>query len=157
MGSREPNESSIFIGIDPGANGCIDSIDFSGCIVYHTRIPDAPRDLLATLTDLIGDNCAGIIVEKVGVRPYNSRRSCWTFGYSTGQLHACLDILEQEYQLVTPLAWMREMECLTGGDKRISRDRAKELFDGNITHQSADGILIAEFSRRYFTGSLENG
>lgn len=156
MHNGEPNLRTAYVGIDPGASGCISKISHDGKDVEFYKMPDDPAVLFDLLQDICDENVGGVVVEKVGVRPYNSKRSCWTFGYTTGRLHACLEILGVKYTLVTPSAWMREMECLTGGDKNISKNRCIELFDGPITHWSADGILISEFSRRLFSGRLEN-
>jgi len=41
------------------------------------------------------------------------------------------------------------LECLTGGNKNVSKAKAKELFPGTkFTHTTADATLIAEFGRR---------
>jgi hypothetical protein len=45
------------------------------------------------------------------------------------------------------------MQCLTGGDKNISKRRAQELFPSlKITHAVADALLIAEYGRRLERG-----
>ena len=87
-----------------------------------------------------------VYLEKVGARPQNSRSSCFTFGENVGVWKGILMALDLRYTEVCPTTWMSTLRCLTKGDKRVSLNRAKQLFpkiSKEITHQKADALLIA--------------
>jgi hypothetical protein len=53
------------------------------------------------------------------------------------------------FERISPQAWQKSLGCMTGGDKNISKRRAQELFPTmNVTHATADALLIAEYGRR---------
>jgi Holliday junction resolvasome RuvABC endonuclease subunit len=50
---------------------------------------------------------------------------------------------------VTPNTWQKALKCQTGGDKKITKQKAEELFPATrVTHLVADALLIAEYGRR---------
>jgi len=81
--------------------------------------------------------------------PKQGVKSCFTFGNGFGHLEMALIASNVGFRRVRPQAWQKEMQCLTGGDKNVSKRRAQELFPGiKVTHAIADALLIAEFGRR---------
>jgi hypothetical protein len=49
---------------------------------------------------------------------------------------------------VTPFTWQKRLQCLSGGDKNVTKARAQQLFPGvKISHITADALLLAEFCR----------
>jgi hypothetical protein len=47
---------------------------------------------------------------------------------------------------VRPQIWQKELNCLTGGQKNITKQRAQELFPSiKVTHAIADALLIAKY------------
>jgi len=73
--------------------------------------------------------------------------ACEERAFDTGA--AFLHPYDQPAVDVYPMMWQAKMECLTGGNKNVSKHRAQELFPGvRITHAVADALLIAEYGRR---------
>jgi hypothetical protein len=144
----------IYIGIDPGKNGGIAWIqDGKPCA---EKMPD-------TLTDLwqVIDNIAAEVsmiyrqteivafLEQVSSSPQQGVKSAFTFGNGFGHLEMSIIAANIPLRRVRPQAWQKELGCLTGGDKNVSKARAQELFPSlKITHANADALLIAEFGRR---------
>lgn len=90
-------------------------------------------------------------LEKVGVMPRDGKVGAFTFGRVAGLLEAgaYAGAGGAEVVLVPPQIWQSKMECLSGGNKNVTKNRAQQLFPGvHITHATADALLIAEFGRR---------
>ncbi len=44
---------------------------------------------------------------------------------------------------------MKTLDCMTGGDKNVTKRKAQELFpEIKVTHAIADALLIGEYARR---------
>jgi hypothetical protein len=83
--------------------------------------------------------------------------STFKFGVHFGKLKMALTSSGISYEAVAPSKWQRKMGCLSGGDKKVTREKAIELFPKvNIhgsgvrapTHAVADALLIAEYGRK---------
>jgi hypothetical protein len=62
----------------------------------------------------------------------------WIAENSVGQLHEA-----------TPMFWQAALECLTRGNKNVTKRKAAELWPRERwTHATADAALIAEYGRR---------
>ena len=76
-------------------------------------------------------------------------------GQSYGFLRGCLIAIGIPFEEVTPQKWQQVMGCRTKGDKNISKARAQQLWPTEkVIHQTADGMLIAEFCRRRMGGTV---
>ena len=76
-------------------------------------------------------------------------KSAFTFGQGLGRLEMALTAAGIPFERDRPQAWQKEMKCMSGGDKNITKRRAQELFPSlKITHANADALLIAEYGRR---------
>ncbi len=141
----------IIVGIDPGKTGSI--IRLEGNNLFAWKMPPSPCDLHAAVKEATADANA-VYVEKVWARRGNSAKSNWSFAYHYGQLNMAVELNWGYPTHVTPKHWMTVMECLTGGDKNISKQRAIRLmadegYEGlAITHWNADGILIAKYGEQ---------
>jgi len=144
----------LIIGIDPGVSGGIGFVwtGFETTRYVH-KMPNTDRDFC----DLLAKECEGqaakAYLEKVGGFIAGKPRpgsSMFKFGQSYGFIRGVLAGLKIPYEEVTPNTWMKAMQCQTGGDKRISKQKAQQLFPTlKITNQTADAILIAEYGFRF--------
>lgn len=149
---------SYYVGIDPGASGGIGVVTTPGSgpwgpdgLYVKTHAHKLPKDipgvseLLSELQTQYGapEFC---LIEKVGIR-YGQRGQS-EFVWKAGALEGVVATLNWNYGCVTPQAWQKYMECKTGGDKRVTRTKAKEIFPGvPVYHWNADALLIAEYAR----------
>jgi hypothetical protein len=75
--------------------------------------------------------------------------SAFTFGDSFGVGRGMVAVANIRHEYVRPQDWQKEMGCRTGGDKKISKAKASELFpEWRVTNRNADALLIAECARR---------
>lgn len=142
------------IGIDPGQSGGMVRIADSDGSIQETAAFSKMTDhdiaeVLAAWKDngLIGSGQARI--ESVHSMPKQGVASSFKFGRNFGFLLGLLTGLKIPYTLVTPQKWQKEMQCLTHGDKNVSKAAAQRLWpDRKWTHAIADAALIAEYGRR---------
>ena len=93
------------------------------------------------------------VIEKVNAMPKQGVSSTFTFGTSFGFCQGLLVAAGIRFEFVTPRKWQKALNCLTGGDKNVSKARAQSLFPGvKVIHANADALLIAEFARRTAMG-----
>lgn len=83
--------------------------------------------------------------------------STFKFGQHYGMLRMALIAASIGFETVAPGVWQRAIGCLSGGDKKVTRAKAQEMFpsvhivgrgDKAPTHAIADALLIAEYGRR---------
>ena len=78
--------------------------------------------------------------------PKQGVASVWTFAQNYGTLLGILAALKITRYHVTPYIWQKTLQCLSKGDKNITKRRAQELFpDIKITHATADALLIGKY------------
>lgn len=148
----------IIVGIDPGLDGAVASIDTDsmGAIVYDMptftkkegrsvkRKVDG-RALARTLQLMTPDR---VFVEKVGAMPNQGVTSMFNFGFSAGIVNGAVSALEIDPTYLTPQAWQKLAKA--GGSKDRSRERAMKLFpniaglfDRKKDNGRSDAVLIA--------------
>jgi hypothetical protein len=143
---------NIYIGIDPGINGGIATINNNSVQAY--KMPQTIRDLWELIHEIkstaeLENYSITAALESVWSSPQMGVKSAFTFGNGFGHLEMALTALGVPYERVRPQAWQKAMGCLTKGDKNVSKRRAQELFPAiKVTHAIADALLIAEFARR---------
>jgi len=143
---------NIYIGIDPGINGGIATINNNFVQAY--KMPQTIRDLWELIHEIkstaeLENYSITAALESVWSSPQMGVKSAFTFGNGFGHLEMALTALGVPYERVRPQAWQKAMGCLTKGDKNVSKRRAQELFPAlKVTHAIADALLIAEFARR---------
>lgn len=142
---------AVFIGVDVGANGGIAIIDQNGAMLRATSMPETDQDLLDVLfwpsleMPLLPVRA---VLEKVHATPQMGVTSAFSFGGSYRACRMALTAARLPFTEVSPMKWQRRMECLTGGDKNISKARAQQLFPNvKVTHYIADALLLAEYCR----------
>jgi len=136
------------IGIDPGKSGGIAWIDERGRMCVE-KMPETLRDLwdfIVTFHD--HDTGCKAYLEQVHSMPGQGVSSSFTFGQGYGALEMALIAAGIPFERVTPQKWQKAMQCMTKGDKNVSKRRAQELFpEIKFTHATADAALIAEYGR----------
>jgi hypothetical protein len=137
------------LGIDPGTNGGIAWItDGKPCA---EKMPDTLQDLWELIVSIslnAGSGGTGIhaYLEQVYSSPQQGVKSAFTFGNGFGHLEMALTAAGIPFTRVRPQIWQKELNCLTGGQKNITKQRAQELFPSiKVTHAIADALLIAKY------------
>ena len=144
---------TLIIGVDPGSSGAV-AWYHKG---EHHAVPFKgleDTELLEILEGL-GSHVFAYL-EAVHSFPRDGNASAFKFGVHFGKLKMALTSAGISYETVAPSKWQRKMGCLSGGDKKVTREKAIELFPlVNIhgrgakppTHAVADALLIAEYGR----------
>jgi Holliday junction resolvasome RuvABC endonuclease subunit len=138
-----------YLGIDTGKNGGIAIINrgFQG-LVQAFALPDTERDI-ADLLSRLKPRIDFALIERVHSFPGQGVASSFKFGMNYGFLRGLLIALEIPFGEVQPEKWQKAMECLTHGDKNISKARAQQLFPSiKVTHKTADALLIAKYCQQ---------
>ena len=139
----------VSIGIDPGISGGIAAIGENGLVVIAKKMPETERDVCDFLSNF--DSHSFAFIESVHAMPKQGVSSTFKFGRNYGFLRGVLIALQIPFQEVSPAVWQRKMECLSHGDKNITKARAQQLFPNvTVTHAVADALLIAEHGRREY-------
>lgn len=156
-------DALAYLGIDPGKQG-------AAAIILHKDRTSAPiigpvfkfadktdGDICEHFQSLIIDfDIKSARIERVSSSPQMGVVSAFTFGRGYGFLHGLLLGLGIPYEEVAPLTWQNALKCVSGGDKKITRAKAQQLFSNQIKiiHGNADAILIALFCSRKDRGLL---
>jgi hypothetical protein len=146
----------IVIGIDPGKNGGIVSIN-DVLRIITLKMPPTPRDVYDYLDSLAG-NDAYAFTEQVHAGPKMASSAAFKFGQNVGELRMALLALNIPIHYVTPQKWQREFGLLSKGrglgqgdtaKKNRNKAKAQELFpEIKLTLATCDALLIAEYGRR---------
>lgn len=145
-----------WIGIDPGASGGIAWVDGYGR--WEARpMPKTERDIWLLVFGLGMEEEKFALIEKVGAFPGQGVVSSFNFGGSYFGLRMALTAADIPWELVTPQRWQKEFSLIFPKSKGLSltqkknlhKAKAQQLFPGGqITHATADALLIAEYARR---------
>ena len=134
-----------YLGIDPGANGGIAWTGPDGAAAE--KMPELEADVFRLLSGLARDSVA--CIERVAAHPKHGSIAGFKLGRSYGFLRGCLTALGIPFIEVAPGKWQRALECLSGGDKAVTRARAQQLFPGlRCTHAISDALLLAVYCSR---------
>ena len=143
----------LIIGVDPGSSGAV-AWYRSG---EHHAVPfkGLEDNELLEVFEGLGSHVFAYL-EGVHSMPGQGVSSTFKFGVHFGKLKMALTSAGISYETVAPSKWQRRMGCLSGGDKKVTREKAIELFpEVSIhgrgakppTHAVADALLIAEYGR----------
>lgn len=140
----------MIIGIDPGCGGAMVLLATEGAIVEAVPFGKATwADVARTLRETCSREKDLAVIENVHSMPRQGVASTFKFGKAFGIMIGILTALEIRWELVVPGVWQRDMKCLSGGDKNVTKARAQMLFPRQkMTHAVADAFLIAEWARR---------
>ena len=141
----------LFIGIDPGVSGGI-AVSRDG-VMTACKMPETPHDVADVLRQEIGSSSCLVTIEQVGPMPKQGVSSTFKFGRSYGFLEGVLVGLQVPYQFATPQKWQKAMNCMTKGDKNVSKAAAQRRWPKQtITHAKADAMLICQYAVEMFDG-----
>lgn len=153
-GYRRPYHSSPniahFFGIDPGKSGAISLLDSEGTVVDEFRLSERPIDINNWIVFHL-DSVRHAALEKVHSFPSQGVSSTFAFGQSFGFLKGLLIAHRVPFFLVLPRMWQKELDCMTGGDKNVTKAKAAELWpDRKWYHWNSDAALIGKYCREHF-------
>lgn len=144
---------NLYIGIDPGQSGSLSFHPEEG-EPWAVKMPETDLDLFEAIYaygDVSFDYEAVAMLEQVASRPGQSSVATFKFGEGYGKLQMALCAAGIPFQRVTPQKWQKDLQCLTKGDKNVSKRRAQELFPHiRVTHNLADGLLIGLYCKRHW-------
>jgi len=151
FGQQSRKEGSMVVaGIDPGASG---GVSFHGDgWVNVEKLPKNAKELMELIRT---ENPDVAYVEQIYLP--NGKAGALTFAAGWGKIIGVLEVLDIPTVLVRPQVWMKDLDCLTKGDKNITKEKAKELFGDYrydkgselpITHWSSDALLIGHYGYR---------
>jgi len=156
--------SKLFVGIDPGFSGAmviieksiISTIKFKemtvGDLVWHIKNLKLKYDYQPEIPMFI-------FMEQVHPLPLESVKGVWTFASSYWSVYGALLALNIKFETVHPIVWQKKLGCIYKGSredkkyhtkkKNKHKDLAQKLFpEYEVTHATADALLIAEYARR---------
>lgn len=141
---------TLFLGIDPGANGAAVLITHAQQVENVFRFKGATEK---DISDWFAQESQYLdlfaVLERVHAMPKQGVASTFKFGMSYGFLRGMLISYGVAFEAITPGVWQRKLGCLSGGDKNKTKAKAQELFPHTKwTHATADAVLISEFCRR---------
>lgn len=146
----------IYIGIDPGKSGAVAFLTDKGD-AWTVKL----NEDLDVISDAVEEVALGLyesdgvfaVLEKVHSSPQMGVKSAFSFGQSFGHCEALLACHGIPYQLVRPQQWQKDMDCMTKGDKNVTKKLAQSLFpELKVTHATADALLLASYARRIRKG-----
>lgn len=147
---------TTIIGIDPGKNGGIASVNDVGRVIA-LPMPPTTRDLYDYI-DSLCDRQAIAFIEQVNAGPSMGSSAAFKFGQIVGEIRMACIAAGLPTHYVSPMKWQRELGLLCKGrglgqgdtaKKNRNKAKAQELYPGiKITHATADALLIAEYGRR---------
>ena len=121
--------------------------------LWSIKLSESLSDVSGALADALAEGAVTAALEKVHSSPQMGVKSAFTFGQSFGQVEALLVAHKIPYQAVSPQRWQKDLSCLTGGDKNITKDLAATMFPAiKVTHANADAFLLAAWAERRITG-----
>lgn len=149
-----------YLGIDPGKSGAITVIDWwekdsllgksTETTITSCKLTETELDIWKWLENNVDVLNAVATIENVHSMPKQGVASAFTFGKNFGFLIGLLTASSIPYKFVTPQKWQKGMQCMTGGDKNISKAAAQRLWPRiKMTHAIADSLLIAEYGRKF--------
>ncbi len=152
------------LGIDPGVSGGIAVLNSDGglVLVRPFRPHMTETELVAVVQEGLQKVDDAVFIEKVQYigkrkdgRKADGGKGAFTFGAVFGLIRGAVLAKGVKPRYVAPMIWQAKMECMTGGDKNISKARAQEIWPGaKWTHAISDAALIAEYGRRHLSVEL---
>ncbi len=145
--------------VDPGTQGAASVLNSYGDPTFigpfrpsmtETELVRVAKHAAIALRKEKGNVC---YFEKVGFIRGDGGKGAFTFGLVNGLVRGALLAMDVEVRLVPPTLWQSRMQCLTGGNKNVSRIRAQEIFPATFPKKMfkyeadniADSLLIARY------------
>jgi len=137
------------MGIDPGQSGGVAIIDDEDRPIVYALQMDREEFTAQKIRDMIRDNrVTKVYLEKVHSMPAQGVVSSFKFGLNYGFLRGVVASLKIPIVDVTPQKWMKALDCMTKGDKNVTKNKAQSMFRNiTVTHKIADAMLIAKYGK----------
>ncbi len=144
------------IGIDPGANGGIASLNTENDEVKCWAMPETEKDMVEMFIELVTCGYTKALIEKVHGMPGQGGAAMFTFGRGYGTVRTAMIAVGISFDEVTPQAWQKAMGIpprkkteTKVQHKNKLKAKAQQLFpDVKVTLANADALLIVEYLRR---------
>jgi hypothetical protein len=151
-GNQANDRPQAWIGIDPGLSGAIAIIGLRNCFIETFPLRDLDENQIFNIIFRLRYQYAiqWAYIENVHAVPASMRGPVATAKLleSYGILKTALSGNGIGFDRLSPVRWQNLLGCRTGGKKRISRDRARQLFpETKVTHTVADALLLAHLCR----------
>lgn len=147
--------SVAVMGVDPGTKGGIAVLAADGRVAFLRALrpempePDVVEAVRQAAIALRREGATTCFFEKVQHMTGDGAQGSHTFGYVKGLLRGCVLTNGISIKDVYPAMWQARLDCLSRGNKNVTKKRAAELFPTvKMTHAVADALLIAEYGRR---------
>ena len=154
----------LYLGIDPGsASGCLAVLDARGGVVEVLRVKQATDADIVTFLGRHHLRIEFAVQEKVGAMPKQGVSSTFKFGENFGLVRGMLMMACIPFEQHTPQRWQRSMAIpkrdtakeTPSQFKHRLKEVAQQLFPNErVLNDTADGLLIAEYCRRWRLGLL---
>lgn len=149
----------VYIGIDPGLSGAVAVIDGDTVTLLDVPTRKAARGeewMDGEMADLLRPYTgrAFVTLEVASIRMGESGRNGFKIGRGWGLWKGILSALSLAHETVTPQAWKKALGVPVGSDKKISRQKAQELFPAirdvlaKRRPDFSEALLLAEWGRR---------
>lgn len=141
-----------FLGVDPGCDGAAALIGSNGTLIALLAFGSSTEaDIARSVEEWTRWGKVFGVLEEVHSMPGQGVSSTFKFGRAYGFIRGVLITAGIPFDDATPQKWQRELKCLTGGDKNISKAKAQQLFPGvKVTNKTSDSVCIAEYCRRLY-------
>jgi crossover junction endodeoxyribonuclease RuvC len=148
--------ATLCLGIDPGMNGAAALISGRKLLSVFRFKDKTGLEIknhfrhLKEVYKVDSVNRIEAALEKVHSMPKQGVASSFKFGVSYGHVQGLLDGMEIPYQFVTPQKWMKDLGCMTRGDKNVTKAMAHRTWPNYAaTHADSDALLIALWLSRF--------
>jgi len=144
---------NYFIGLDPGKKGGAAVLSAKGRVEGYLSFFTSTEHEIGMFLRPWKEKGAIAMLEKVHSMPKQGVRSMFTFGQGYGFLRGVMVGIDLKFYEVRSQVWMKKLNCFTGGQKHITREKAQQLFPEmkkDITDSIADALLIAEYGRSFW-------
>ena len=144
-------------GIDIGNNGSLAFVEFQGPKILHVEVVRLSKydlqsipDIHELYTRISSAHLDQIFIESCSPHPKNGSASWKTLGMWFGTLQALCVAACFTPHIVRSATWMKALDCLTHGDKSISKARAEKIYGRyiKVVHGNADALLIAYYGNK---------
>lgn len=138
----------MYMGIDPGKSGAAVVVNQHGKLFDLVRFNETD-DAVNSFFECHSTWITSAVLERVHSMPGQGVSSTFKFGMSFGFIQGLLRAHKISHHLVTPQTWQKSMDCMSGGNKNVTKAAAQELFPTQkVIHATADAFLLAEYCRR---------
>ena len=143
----------VYIGIDPGAKGCMCLIGNRKLVFKYFDLKEYSSTLKALSSPY--DTEIMVAVEKVHAMPGQGVSSSFSFGQRLGELEGILTALQIPYELVAPKDWQKACGIPAKSDKKGIASVMQKLYPtaelygnkGGLRDGRSDALGLAHFIR----------